>query len=383
MDNKGFNNQVKSYLGVKYSYSYWKGRVALYALLEVLDLDESVEVIIPGFTCVVVPNAIKYLGIKPVYVDIYEKTLNIDPNLIEEKITSRTRVIIIQNTFGLPPDYDAILPIAQKYNLKVIEDCAHGFGSKYKGKLSGTLTDAAFFSTQWNKPFSTGLGGFAVTNNQEIGEILRENLVHYKKPSLFEQSLLWAELIAHKYLLTPSLYWKALKLYRSLSYLGIIPGSSSSDELAGRMPKGYKKAASPVRSNWGQKALAGIDANLKHRKEVASQYDRIMDDLGIPKPFQPDYAEHSFLRYSMLVKDRKVIMAEAQKRRIEIGEWFNCVLHPEGAPLEELGYRKGTCPVAERVAEHIINLPTHQKIKEKEVSRIRSFLQDMKAGNLI
>ncbi len=149
-------------------FLYWKGRVALYAILKSLDLSEGDEVILPAFTCVVVPNAIIYAGLKPVYVDISPKTLNMDISLVKDAITDKTKVILCQNTFGLSSNIEEIILIAKKFNLITIEDCTHGFGGTYKGKPNGSFCDAAFFSSQWNKPFSTGIGGFLLVNNEKI-----------------------------------------------------------------------------------------------------------------------------------------------------------------------------------------------------------------------
>ena len=154
-------------------FLFWKGRVALYAILKTLGIKEGDEIILPAFTCVVAVNPIIYLGAKPVYVDIDPMTFNIDVSVIEKKITEKTRAILAQNTFGLAPDLDRIFEVANKYNLMVIEDCAHGFGGFYKEKPNGTMADASFFSSQWNKPFSTGIGGFAVAKHPDIAEKLK------------------------------------------------------------------------------------------------------------------------------------------------------------------------------------------------------------------
>ena len=113
------------------------------------------EVILPGLTCVVVPNAILYAGFVPVYVDIDPDTFNMEPSQIEAKITNKTKVIIIQNTFGLSSNIEDVLDIAKKYQLITIDDCTHGFGGSYNGNPNGGMTDAVFYSSQWNKPFST------------------------------------------------------------------------------------------------------------------------------------------------------------------------------------------------------------------------------------
>ena len=167
--------ELAKYLSLDPSYItlFWKGRVALYAILKAIGIKEGDEIILPAFTCVVAVNPVIYLGARPVYVDIDPMTYNMDISRLKRKITKKTRAVLAQNTFGLAPDLDRIFEVANKHNLMVIEDCAHGFGGYYKGRPNGTIADVSFFSTQWNKPFSTGLGGFAVTKNPEIAERLR------------------------------------------------------------------------------------------------------------------------------------------------------------------------------------------------------------------
>ena len=131
-------------------FLYWKGRVALYALLKAMNIKPGDEVIVPAYTCVVVPNAILYLGAIPVYVDIDPGTFNANIDQIKKAITNKTKVIICQNTFGLSSHLEELVAIAKTYNLFTIEDCTHGFGGTYNGKPNGSFCEAALFSTQWN-----------------------------------------------------------------------------------------------------------------------------------------------------------------------------------------------------------------------------------------
>ena len=108
-------------------FLYWKGRVGLYALLKAFGIKESEEVIIPAFTCVVVPNAIIYLGAIPKYVDINKETYNTTLEHIKSKITTKTKCIVIQNTFGLSSEIEEIIAFAKEKNILTIEDCTHGF----------------------------------------------------------------------------------------------------------------------------------------------------------------------------------------------------------------------------------------------------------------
>ena len=146
-----FLNGIKEVLGPNEVHFFWKGRVALYALLKGCGVSEGDEVILPAFTCVVVPNAIKYLGAKPIYVDIDKESLGASLESVRGSITSKTKAIICQNTFGLSYQLTEIVALAREKHLVTIEDCTHGFGGFYHSKPNGIFCDASFFSTQWNK----------------------------------------------------------------------------------------------------------------------------------------------------------------------------------------------------------------------------------------
>lgn len=152
----------------------WGGRVALSACIYALDLQPDGEVILPGYTCVVVPNAFSYAGVKTVYSDIELDTYGLDVSQIENKITNKTKAILIQHLYGLVcRDYEAIIDLATHHGLKVIEDCAHCTGAEYKGKKVGNLGDVAFYSSEQSKVFNTIQGGVAVTNNDLLAQRLR------------------------------------------------------------------------------------------------------------------------------------------------------------------------------------------------------------------
>ena len=153
MNKTSFKFNITNYLNINPQdiFLFWKGRVALYAILKAMGIKEGDEIILPAFTCVVAVNPIIYLGARPVYVDVDPKTYNIDVKTLERlnvKTLKKAKAILAQNTFGLSSDLDAIFEIAKKYNLFVIEDCAHGFGGFYKGKPNGTIADVSFFSVQ-------------------------------------------------------------------------------------------------------------------------------------------------------------------------------------------------------------------------------------------
>ena len=378
---KQYKNNIAEYLNIDTGHVslFWKGRVALYAILKALGVGKGDEVIIPAFTCVVVPNAIIYLGAKPVYIDIDPLTYNIDVNKIESKITGRTKVILAQNTFGLSPDLDVIIEIANKHNIKVVEDCTHGFGGSYKGKKNGTIADASFYSTQWNKPFSTGIGGIAVVKDMYFSEALLKIEQEALTPSWKESLLLNSLIFAREKLMVSAIYWPALKLYRYLSQKNIIIGSSLKEELqAPQLFPEFLKGMSRIQAKKGIKALKLIDKHNKQRIAVAEKYNEFLHNLGLRKVFQPDYAKHTFLKFPILVKDRKQFAALAERNNIEVGEWFISPIHPVVEKYHCWHYKYGENMVAETIAQKIINLPTHPNINSKALNKILVFLEKNK-----
>src|SRR3990167_7916546 len=142
-----FAQALKTYLGVRHHpILFNSGRSALYTLLQALNLQKDDEVLLQSFTCNAVPNPILWAGAKPVYVDMEKDGWNMDPLDLTRKITPRSRAIIVQHTFGIPADMEAIMRIAQNNKLFLIEDCAHALGAEHDGTKIGTLGDAAFFS---------------------------------------------------------------------------------------------------------------------------------------------------------------------------------------------------------------------------------------------
>jgi perosamine synthetase len=353
---------------------FFKGRVALYAILKAVGIKQNDEVIIPGFTCIVVPNAITYLGAKPVYVDIDSSTYNIDTSKIEEKITDKTKVIITQHTYGIPAEMDEVLEIAGKHNLYVIEDSCHAIGSRYKGKEVGTSGDAAFFSSQWSKPVTTGLGGWAVVNEPGLMKKMESLYPEFTGPSFREDMLLRLQYLLYTKFFKPSTFWFAQNTYRMLSRFGIALGSSSSEELECRMPGGYEKKMSEWQKVLLIKKLKQIGTYIGYRKHIASLYEKLLPEYGIKSVKLPGYSEPVFLRYPVLVGDKRKVLGEAEEKRIEIGDWFVSPVHPNLEGWEKVYYRKGMCPVAEDICEHVINLPTHTRINEKEARKIVEFI---------
>lgn len=178
-----FEKEFAEYIGISNAICAGSGRFALFLILKALGLKEKDEVIVPAFTFKAVPQSIINAGLKPVFIDVEEDSLSLNPHLIEKKITSRTKAIIATHIFGNPCELSRILPLAKKYNLYVIEDCAQACGTKYLGRKVGSFGDASFFSFSITKIPTTLWGGIIVTGNNSLAEKIRRILSRYNFPS--------------------------------------------------------------------------------------------------------------------------------------------------------------------------------------------------------
>jgi len=340
-------------------FLYWKGRVALYAILKAMGVQKDDEIILPAFTCVVVPNAILYLGAKPIYVDISPENYNINIDLLEKTITTRTKVIICQNTFGLSSNIEQMIQIAKRHNLFSIEDCTHGFGGYYNGNPNGSYCDAAFYSTQWNKPFSTGIGGFLVVNNQELINKVEQLEGKKIKPSLMDKTILAFLLFFNRYFVNRYTYWTMIKFYRFLSKNNLIIGSNQGGELSGvKIPKDYFKDISSVQVNAGIRQLKQLDKVSKLRKNNALEYTQFLKDQNKTFVNENLFDNHLFLKYPLLVKDRELFFRLAEKEKISLGDWFLSPLHPVEGSLKLWNLNSEFFPQGTSISKKIVNLPT-------------------------
>jgi len=369
-----YKKEIAFYLNVgeKQIFLYWKGRVALYAILKAMGVGKDDEVILPAFTCVVVANVIIYLGAKPIYVDIDLQTYNARFEEIKKAVTNKTKAIICQNTFGLSSDIEKITKYAKGQTIFTIEDCTHGFGGYYNQKPNGSYCDAAFYSTQWNKPFSTGTGGFALINNSKLLEPIQKINQDLISPSFKQRiSLKFLYLVREK-LLNKHSYWLLIKFYRFLSRHNLILGSSSGEEITSvAMPPNYFMKLSEVQMKKGIQNLKNIKDILQRRKENAQIYTEYL--LNRNKNHVPLYLfeNHSFLKYPLLVENRETVFRLAEKYKIELGEWFNSPLHPIQKDFEHWQLNTALFPNAVFAGKHILNLPTDSK----NTTNVLQFLQ--------
>jgi perosamine synthetase len=346
-------------VGAQYAFGYSTGRMGLYSILEALGIGSGDEVIIPAFTCVVVPNAIIYRRATPVYVDIAPKTFNIDISQVEKKITSKTRALYAQHTFGLVCDVEGLNALGAKYGIPVIEDGAHALGASWKGAPVGSLTDVAFFSTDHTKILNTLYGGMVTTNNEDIAKKIK--LLYDRAPflSIQQQKNLCRTFLIEFPLFRTNFYGMGRFLYKLAHKMGLI--FIFNDELKTQKPTEYSYPAKicSFQAKLGVSQLQKLENNLKHRKELGILLEKRFHWLK--EELTPDISNHTFLRYSFLVKDREKFIRNF-KTNFDLGIWFQSIAHGRQSDFEKIGYQAGSCPIAEDAAKHIVNFPTHEGI---------------------
>ncbi len=168
-----FEKSVADYVGTRYAVAVSSGTTALHLALVALEISSGDEVIVPDFTFPATANTVVHTGARPVLTDIDPDTFNIDTNLIEEKITEKTKAIIPVHLFGQPADMGPILEIAEEHNLCIVEDAACALGAEYRGKICGSMGSAGCFSFHPRKAITTGEGGMVTTDDEEIAERVR------------------------------------------------------------------------------------------------------------------------------------------------------------------------------------------------------------------
>ena len=359
--NESYRLALSKHLDVSENtiFTYWKGRVALFTALKAMGVGSGDEVILPAFTCVVVPNAILYLGATPIYVDIDKETLCAKASAVEAKISARTKCILIQNMLGLSSQVNQIVGLAKSKGIYSIEDCTHGFGGTYEGISNGLHTDCAFYSSQWNKPFSTGIGGILYVKNETLIPAIEHLNKELKTPSIKNVLVLRTLLFARMYVLKNWSYWFLLRLYRKLSALGLVVGSSSKQEIESiHEPDDYFMGLSDVQAKKGVKALNKLDAVLQIRKKNGHLVNDWMKDHDKYHLKAALLTNHSFLKFPALVKDRALFLKAAENHKIPMGDWFTSPLHPVQGNLSEWKLSVAEFPNALEISAQIVNLPT-------------------------
>jgi perosamine synthetase len=370
-----FKQKIEHFFGGGKCFLLAKGRVGLYTGLRAMNLPRGAKVLVPGYTCMVVPSAMQFAGLEPAFVDIDPATYNIDPRQLDA-VGGDISALLVQHTYGIPCDMTPLLAWTAARGIPLIEDCCHVFGSRYQGRLCGTFGNFAFMSGQWNKPFSTGLGGILLVNDPALADRVAEIIeAEAFTPGWMQNQLLHAQILAHKLLVRPTTALKIMALYRALNGLGLAIGSSSQGELKGQMPPRYLTTMAPCQVHQGLRELSRIEENIQHRMRLTAFYHAELPRNGFASLSLPAVDELPLLRYPVRVANKEDVLLKAGGAGVEIGSWFEVPLHPAGTCMEAFGYRDGMCPEAEAASREVINLPTHRGVSMAAAERTIEFLR--------
>ena len=323
-DVKLFEQEFPDYCGVKHGVGVNSGTDALFLACLACGIGKGDEVIVMPYTYIATALGISMAGARPVFVDIEEKTYNIDVSKIEKAITEKTKAILPVHLYGHPVDMDPLMEIAKKHNLKVIEDCAQAHGALYKDKKVGSFGDVACFSFYPTKNLGTfGDGGMVVTNSEEIKErllLLRD----YGRKGRYEHIL-----------------------------------------------KGYNSRLDTLQAAILRVKLKHLDEWNEKRRKNAHLYAKLFkeNNIDLVLPNESDYAKHVYHLYPVRVKDRKSVMEKLAEKGIRTLMHYPIPIHLQDA-YKDLGHKKGDFLISEKCCEEILSLPMYPELPEEEIKYV-------------
>ena len=333
-----FSKKVDS----KYAIAVSSCTAALHLAIVALGIGEGDEVITTPFTFAATAEVVENEKAKPVFVDVEKDTYNIDPARIEEKITDKTRAIIVVHYAGHACEMDRIMDIAKKNDLYVIEDAAHAIGSKYNNKSIGSIGDVTCFSFYATKNITTAEGGMITTNNEELADKMRILSLHGISKDAWK-----------RYSSEGSWYYEILY-------------------------SGYKYNMSDLQASIGIHQIGKLDQMQKRREEIADKYNKSFAEIPqLTTPTVKNYATNAWHLYPVQVNDDLLSInrndfIEALKAE-NIGTSVHFIpLHLHPYYKEKYGFKGSSFPNAESLYNHEISLPIYPKMADEDVDDVIS-----------
>lgn len=331
-----FGTEFAKYCGTKYGLPTSSGTAALHLALLALGIGPGDEVIVPALTFVATANVVTFVGATPVFVDSEEDTWNIDPEEVEKAISPKTKAIIAVHLYGHPARMDEIMKIAKKNKLFVIEDAAEAHGTEYKGKKVGGTGHIGAFSFYGNKTMTTGEGGMLVTRNK----------LWVRKAKLYRDQGLRSDLRARQH------YWHTVV--------------------------GYNYAMTNIQAAVGLAQLEQIDRFIKLKRRNARLYNRLLKRVpGVELPPEKSWAKNTYWMYSVLVgPEYGMSRNELRKRLLEKGIQTRPLFYPiTSLPPYKKHFRKKAFPVARKLFNQGVNLPSGTPLRTIDIKRVASEIQ--------
>lgn len=323
---KKFEEEFAKKIGKKFGIAVSNGTAALEIAILALKIGDGDEVILPTFTIISCASAIVRAGAKPVLVDCDSRTWNMDVLQIEEKISSKTKAIMVVHIYGLPVDMDPIIKLAHKYGLKIIEDNSEELGQTYRGQMLGSIGDLNTFSFYSNKHITTGEGGMLVTNDEQLADRCKS---------------------------LRNLCFKPEKRFVH-------------DEM------GFNYRLTNIQAALGLAQLERLDNFILKKRKIGMKYNELLSPNGIELPLDKvDYAENIYWIYGLVLDESVPSNAEEAMRVLEkagVGTRpFFYPMHKQPV-FEKMGLFKGeSYPIAERLAERGFYIPGGTGISDEQI----------------
>ena len=333
-----FERAISNYVGASDAVAVHSGTSGLHLCIRSLGISEGDEVIVPSFAFIAVANAVRYERATPVFVDIDSKTFNLNPDKVEAAVTSRTRAILVVHTFGCPAEMSALLEIARRHRLYVIEDACEAIGAEYEGRKVGALGDVGVFGFYPNKQITTGEGGAVVTNNSGLAAKIR---------ALRNQ------------------------------------GREESDEWFQHSELGYNYRISDINCALGIEQLNRIDSILTRREAIAREYSQRLaqhPNLELPALTLPRRKISWFVYVVRLGdqlsrEDRDWIAGEMKVRGIGTARYF-APIHLQ--PIYRLcTVPKSALPITECCASRSLALPFFNRVRQEQIAEVCGVLTEL------
>jgi perosamine synthetase len=334
MKIKEFEKKIADFSGFKYCVAVNSGTSALHLIVKSLGLKEGDEVITTPFSFIASSNCLLMERVKPVFVDVQNNTYNIDPDLIEEKITDKTKAILVVHIFGQPAEMKKIYRIAKKYKLKVIEDACEAIGSEYSGDKIGTKSDATTFAFYPNKQMTTGEGGVVVTNNKEIFKLCKS--MRNQGRNIKGEWLIYERL-------------------------------------------GYNYRLDEMSAALGVAQIDRINEILSKRQSIAEEYVRKLKTIsGLSFQYIPKNIKMSWFTFVIRVNKniRQEVVDFLQDNGISCRKYFPCI-HLEPFYKKRFGYKEGDFPIAEEISKQTIALPFYNNLNHGDIDYIVNKLKSI------
>jgi dTDP-4-amino-4,6-dideoxygalactose transaminase len=340
--------------------AFWRGRVALWSMLRAMNVGEGDEVVVSAFTCDMVPAAVKFSGARCAYADIAPRQFNASIQAIQAATTQRTRAIVCQHTYGIAQPVQGACEWASARSIKVLEDCCQLIYHDSREGRVGLVGAGSFFSTQWNKPFSTGLGGISAFRDHDLyvatGKV-RESFSH--KQDRRRAASLALQVLAYELTVRPATPAVVARAYRWAQASGLVRGTTTVEEYGAAMPDDYAAGGLNIQAVLGMQQLRQWRRNVSHRRRLTRFYLDYLTEVGADTRHLEASGEPVLWAVPLQVRNRAEILHRAESAGLQILAWFDTLpAHVDPASAGRYDYRPGRCPRSERAIRCEIYLPT-------------------------